>query len=147
MKIYMKVDSSALTEALKEISFWDGKARLGVENVMKKGTKDIRRDAVQRAAVKSGKLKKSLKTRFKASRCQGEVYTKLPYAHVLEYGSKAHEIKPKKKKALRFYKNGELLFAQKVKLPKFAGKPYLKPAYDFIAPDIVKNIKKVVKKP
>lgn len=147
VKIYMKVDSSDMTNALKEIGAWDGKARLGVENAMKKGTKDIRRDAAQRAAVRSGKLKKSLKTRFRITKCEGQVYTKLPYAHIVEYGAKAHNIKPKEKKALRFYKDGEPRFARKARIPKFTAKPYLRPAYDYISPDIVKNIKKAVRKP
>lgn len=147
MKIYMKVDSSAISNALKEIHAWDGKARLRVEDAVKRGTKNVRRDAAQRAAVRSGKLKRSLKTRFRASKCTGEVYTRLPYAHIVEYGAKAHEVKPKRKKALRFYKNGKAIFAKRVKLPKFIARPYLKPAYDYISPDIVKNIKKAVRKP
>lgn len=147
MKIYMKVDSSAISNALKEISVWDGKARLRVEDAVKRGTKNVRRDAAQRAAVRSGALKKSLKTRFRATKCTGEVYTRLPYAHIVEYGAKAHEIRPKTKKVLRFYKDGEAVFARRVKLPKFIAKPYLKPAYDYISPDIVKDIKKAVRKP
>ena len=147
MKIYMKVDSSALTGALKQIGAWDGKTRLAVENVMKNGTKDIRRDASQRAAVRSGALKKSLKTRFKAAKCQGEVYTRLPYAHIVEYGAKAHTVLPKNKQAIRFFSGGKPVFAKSAKIPKYMAKPYLKPAYDYRAPDIVKNIGRVVRKP
>lgn len=147
MKIHMKVDSTDMTNALKQINAWDGKARLAVENVLKKGTKDIRRDAASRAASKSGALKKSLKTRFKAAKCQGEVYTKLPYAHIVEYGAKEHVMVPKNKKAIRFFVGSEPVFAKKVKIPKYTAKPYLKPAYDYHAPDIVKNIGRVVRKP
>lgn len=147
MKIYMKVDSSAMTNVLKEINAWDGKTRLGVEAVMKKGTKDIRRQAAQRAPVRSGKLKKSLKTRFRMAKCEGQVYTKLPYAHIVEYGAKAHSIKPKEKKTLRFYQSGDFHFARQVKVPKYTAKPYLRSAYDYISPDIVKNIKRVVRRP
>lgn len=146
MKIYMKVDASAMTDALKQISAWDGKTRLKVEDVMKRGTKRIQREAKERAAVRSGTLKKSIKSRFRATRCEGEVYTKLPYAHIVEYGAKAHEIKAKNKKALRFYKDNKPVFAKRAKIPKFIARPYLKPAYDYVSPDIVKNIKKAVKK-
>ena len=65
----------------------------------------------------------------------------------MEYGAKAHEIKAKNKKALRFYKDGKPVFAKRAKIPKFIARPYLKPAYDYVSPDIVKNIKKAVKKP
>lgn len=147
MKIHMKVDSADMTNALKHINAWDGKARLAVEDVLKKGTKDIRRDAASRVAIRSGALKKSLKTRFKASKCQGEIYTKLPYAHIVEYGAKEHVMVPKNKKALRFIAGNETVFAKKVKIPKYTAKPYLKPAYDYHAPDIVKNIRRVVRKP
>ncbi len=146
MKIYMKVDSAELGEALKSIKAWDGRTRLEVENVMKRGTKDVRREAVQRVAKRSGKLKKSLKTRFRASKCEGQVYTKVPYAHILEYGAKGHEIKARNKKALHFMQNGEHVFAQKVKVPRFLARPYLKPAYDYVVPDIIMKIRKAVRK-
>ena len=60
VKIYMKVDASAMTDALKQISAWDGKTRLKVEDVMKRGTKRIQREAKERAAVRSGTLKNPL---------------------------------------------------------------------------------------
>lgn len=147
MKIYMKVDSSAMTDAMKHINAWDGKTRLRVEGAIKQGTKAIRREAAQRVAVHSGKLKKSIKTRFHAITCEGQVYTKMSYAHILEYGAKAHIVKAKTRKALRFYKNEEPIFVKQVKIPKFVAKPYLKPAYDYVSPDIVSHIKKAVRKP
>lgn len=147
MKIYMKVDSAELSDAIKSIKAWDGRTRLDVENVMKQGTKDVRREAAQRVAKRSGKVKKSLKTRFRAAKCEGQVYTKVPYAHILEYGAKGHEIKAKNKKVLHFVRNGEDVFTKKVKVPKFLARPYLKPAYDYVVPDIVRKIRMVVQKP
>lgn len=146
LKIHMKVDRAQLTDVLKNISVWDGKTRLLVEGEIKKGTKDIKRYASQRVNKSSSKLKKSLKTRFKMAKCEGHVFTKIPYAHIVEYGAKSHEIKAKNKKSLRFIKGNREIFAKKVNVPKYVARPYLKPAYDYISPNIVKNMKRIVKR-
>lgn len=58
MKFYAKVTSNDLTKALSDISAWDGKTRLAIENVLQDSTKNIARGAKQKAAQRSGKLKK-----------------------------------------------------------------------------------------
>ena len=48
------VSDSELTKCLKQISLYDGKARLGVESAIKEGTKRVRKAARRRVAVRSG---------------------------------------------------------------------------------------------
>ena len=48
MKFYAKVTSNDLTKALNGISAWDGKTRLGIENALQDGTKNIARGARQK---------------------------------------------------------------------------------------------------
>ena len=146
MEFIVKVENKDLAKALNSISAWDGKARLRVEDALKKGTRAIRSQAYQRAAKKSGALKKSIKCGFSTTKLEGRVYTNLPYAHQVEYGTRQYKIAPKKKKALKFSVDGTNVFAKKVIRPKREGKPFMKPAYDYVAPDIIKNVRRAVTK-
>lgn len=93
----VKVTSGELGKTLREISAWDGKSRLKVETVLRKGTTEIAREARQRAPKRTGTLRKSIKQRFSAMRLEGQVFSELPYAHLVEFGSRAHTVRQKKK--------------------------------------------------
>lgn len=41
---------------------------------------------------------------------EGQVYSNVPYAHLVEFGSRAHTVKPQKKKALRFFRGRSCLY-------------------------------------
>lgn len=144
---------SQVSTAINQLSAYDGKARLKVEEIIRKSTLAIRRGASQRAARRSGELKRSIKTRFSRTNLQGQVYTQLRYAHLIELGTKAHTIKPKTKntakpkKAMRFTDGAKTVFAKRAYVKGITAKPFLRPAYDYIAPDIVKQITKAVSKP
>jgi hypothetical protein len=58
----VKVPEGELSKAIRQISAWDGKTSLRVEAVLKNGTNAVAREARQRVPVRSGKLKKSIKT-------------------------------------------------------------------------------------
>jgi len=98
----VKVTSGELGKTLREISAWDGKSRLKVETVLRKGTTEIAREARQRAPKRTGTLRKSIKQRFSAMRLEGQVFSELPYAHLVEFGSRAHTVRPKKKRLCIF---------------------------------------------
>ena len=100
MKFLAKVTSSDLTKAMSSISAWDGKTRLAIENALQDSTKNIARGAKQKVAQRSGKLKKSIKTGFDRRKPEGLVKAKTPYAHIVEFGAKAHIVRAKNKKAL-----------------------------------------------
>ena len=98
----VKVPEGELSKAIGQISAWDGKSRLRVEGALRRGTSGVAREARQRVPVRTGKLKKSIKTRFSAVKLEGQVYSNVPYAHLVEFGSRAHTVKPQKKKARDF---------------------------------------------
>ena len=93
MKFLAKVTSSDLNKAMSSISAWDGKTRLAIENALQDSTKNIARGAKQKVAQRSGKLKKSIKTGFDRRKPEGLVKAKTPYAHIVEFGAKAHIVR------------------------------------------------------
>lgn len=145
MKFYAKVTSNDLTKALSDISAWDGRTRLAVENVLQDSTKNIARSAKQKAAVRSGKLKKSIKTGFDRRKPEGLIKAKTPYAHIVEFGAKAHIVKAKNKKALTIFAGGEELLRKYAKIPARKGRPFIKPAFEQEEPKLISNMKKVLK--
>lgn len=64
-----------------------------------------------------------LKTRVK-----GEVLNDAKYAEAVHDGTSSHTIKAKKKKALRFTINGEIVFARSVRHPGTKARPWLREA-------------------
>lgn len=142
----VKVSEGELSKAIRQISAWDGKNRLRVEGALKRGTSGVAREARQRVPVRTGKLKKSIKTRFSAVKLEGQVYSNVPYAHLVEFGSRAHTVKPQKKKALRFFRDGPV-FTKRARIPAQSGKPFFKPAYDYVEPQLIREVKKAVQEP
>ncbi len=104
-----KVTSSDLTKAMSNISAGDGETRLAIENALQDSTKNIARGAKQKVAQRSGKLKKSIKTGFDRRKPEGLVKAKTPYAHIVQFGAKAHIVRAKNKKALSISAGGDLL--------------------------------------
>ena len=93
----VKVPEGELSKAIRQISAWDGKTRLRVEAALKRGTNAVYREARQRVPIRSGKLKKSIRQRFSTVKLEGQVFSNQPYAHLVEFGSRAHTVKPRKK--------------------------------------------------
>lgn len=85
-----------LTKCLKQIKAFDGKTRLGVEKALRNGTKRVRTGAARRVAVRSGTLKRSLRSGFSRAKLEGVIRAKQPYAHLVEYGAQGFFTKPKK---------------------------------------------------
>lgn len=146
MKFYAKVTSNDLTKALNGISAWDGKTRLGIENALQDGTKNIARGARQKVSQRTGKLKKSIKSGFDRRKQEGTVRAKTPYAHIVEFGAKAHVVRPKNKKALTVAAEGEVIFRKSAKIPARKGRPFIEPSFEAEEPKIVSSMKKVLNK-
>lgn len=146
MKFLAKVTSSDLTKAMSSISAWDGETRLAIENALQDSTKNIARGAKQKVAQCSGKLKKSIKTGFDRRKPEGLVKAKTPYAHIVEFGAKAHIVRAKNKKALSISAGGDLLLRKSAKIPARKGRPFIKPAFDAEEPKLISNMKKVLNK-
>ena len=104
----------------------------------------VAEDAKLRAPDKTGELKQSIGTRvagkFAADTLTGVVSAGAPHALPVEDGTRPHVIRPKHRRALRFPViggPGGFAFAKKVDHPGTAPKPFLEPALDSKADEIV----------
>ena len=144
---YVKTDNASLSKAIRSISAFDGKARLGVENAVRKGTKAIGRTARQKAPVRTGGLRKSIRTSFKSRAISGEVKAYAPHAHLVEFGAKGgYVVKPKNKKALTVMGYGIQRFSAKAVIPPRRAHPFMKPAYDAHDGEIITDVEKAIQK-
>jgi HK97 gp10 family phage protein len=98
---------------------------------LRAGASEFRKDARQRVPVDDGDLKRSIRVTARTKR--GTVYAAVkaggrlaPHAHLVEFGTKAHKIKPKKQKALAF--GGTV--AREVDHPGARPQPFMRPTFD-----------------
>ena len=138
------VSDSELTKCLKQISLYDGKARLGVESAIKEGTKRVRKAARRRVAVRSGTLKRSLVYSFSTRTMEGMVRAKQPYAHLVEFGAQPVIAKPKKRKAMKMSVKGKTQYTNIARIPERKAKPFLVPSFEEEMPVIIADVKKVL---
>lgn len=142
----VSVSRAEMSNLMKSISAWDGKKRLAVEEALKSGTKEIQRQAKERTPYRTGKLKRSVKQKYTVGKMQGMVYSNLKYAHLVEFGFKAHTVSPKNKKSMKVTQVGGDYFTKKAELPKQSARPFLKPAYEYEEQHIINSIKKALNK-
>ena len=78
MEFRVAASNEELSKCIKQISAWDGKTRLAVEDALRKGTKAVQRQAIQRVAVRTKRLKKSIKQGFSTTKLEGRVSVTFP---------------------------------------------------------------------
>lgn len=144
-RFVVKVESVNVQEALDKIGAYDGRMRLKVENAVHDSTQNISRGAKSRVARKSGKTKASITPRFDRNKVTGEVYTKRPTAHLLEFGVKPAKEEPREAKALTIDQWGNRWYAARANIPGRAARPFMKPAYEDERPRLIKKISEAVK--
>lgn len=113
-----------LQNVLQNIEKYNTKQAVKVEEAVKSSTKVIGAGAKQRVPVRTGNLKKSIRSSFDIRKIQGTVKAKAPHAHLVEFGAKAHPAK---------------------NIPKRTEKPYLRPAFENEKPALIKAITEAVK--
>ena len=117
----VKVDDRELVAALLRLEKV-AKKRIATK-VIRRASAPIRADAKRRVPVRTGDLKRSIRTytKFRRYSISGAVESRLPYAHLVELGTKPHyqtrKLKHEKKK-------------RAVKHPGAKPKPFLRPAFD-----------------
>lgn len=148
-----------LGKAIDQISAYDGKTALRVENAIQSGAKNIASGAKRRVPVKSGGLKKSIVSRFGRNKygrgvIEAEVAARKPHAHLVEFGARATVVKPKTKKALRIIDKGMFegtggqfgaSFAERATIPRRAAHPYMRPAFENEKPALIRAVQEAVK--
>lgn len=76
----------------------------------------------------TGALRKSITERV--GDLEGDVSANAKHARFVECGTDPHEIKPKRKQALRFIQNGRVVFATRVMHPGTKARPFMGTAAD-----------------
>lgn len=145
-KFVVNVRNSDLAQCLKQLSAFDGKSRLGVEQAMANAVRRIKSGAVRRVAVASGKLKKSIRSSFSKPKLLGIVRARAPHAHLVEFGAKGATVKPKRKKALRLAVADGYKFMRKAKIPERKSRPFIMPAYEAEKGKLIADVKAVIRK-
>lgn len=104
-----------------------------LEPIFQAGAEIFAEEAANKARRASNTLADAMMQKTtKRTKTQIEVHIgpdrkKAWFAHFLEFGTKAHQIRRKSRKALRL-ENGK--FAAKVRHPGMAARPFMRPAFD-----------------
>lgn len=115
-----------LQGVLQNIERYNTRQAVKVEQAVSTSTKNIAKGARQRVPIRTGDLKKSVRSNFDIRKIQGTVRAKEFYAHMIEFGTKPHNIG-----------NGHH--------PGTTARPFLRPAYEDEKPNLIKNVKDAVK--
>ena len=128
VKVTVRYDASSINKAISDLKGYELRKIKRVNTVINLGLRSIARKARSKAPVgMTGKLKKSIKVRMFNGQSKGYVAARAPHSHLVEFGTKAVVIKPKKKKVLRIVDGnlGLLRFVSgEVHIPKRKANPY-----------------------
>lgn len=117
MPVAFQVDKAAATAAGKAI------ARRRVTEV----TRRVLNRAIVLTPVDTGNLRAQNRSRIRetATAVTGEVFNNTAYGPPVHEGSRAHTIRPRRRKVLRFVVGGQVVFARSVRIPARRGRPWL----------------------
>lgn len=157
----ISIEVEGLDEALRRLKVYDTASTEKISNAIKQGGQNIGKEARSRVPRKTGKLRKSIRTRFDSVAITSTIRTNVPYAHLVEFGAAAATVRPRSrprkggqpKQALKIDSRGFRRFVHKsnnpakgvVHIPARPARPYMTPAFQSEKPKIESNIKKVLK--
>ena len=137
----IKIDSSALNKFSVEVGKLSDEIKDDVRKVVKNSAFNIERNAKSSVSVKTGHLKRSIST--KMGDMEATIHTSnLKYAPAVEFGTRAHIIRAKNKKAL--YWKGAKHPVKKVNHPGSRAKPFLIPAFEKEKDQFLEKLKEVI---
>ncbi len=119
-----------------------------IKNSIKEVSNELLNDIRSKAPVRSGALRSSFNLNFKEDLNSVKItLSSLPYALMVDQGTKAYTITPNSVKTLRFTINGKEIFAKSVTHPGIRGRSYIQP-YNTLArfnSIISKNIEEAIR--
>jgi HK97 gp10 family phage protein len=119
-------DVSRLADALKQASQESG---VTTQQVLVQSANHILAEMEARVPVKTGRLRTSLSIRVDTDKVT--IGPDTPYAGYVEFGTKPHQIRPKKPGGvLMFTMGGQKVFARSVQHPGTRAQPYVRPAFE-----------------
>ena len=141
----IKIDTSDFDRFSVEVASLSNKSEDRVKEVVKNSAFNIESKAKKNInsnkSVKTGHLIRSISTDVKG--LEATVHTSnLKYAPMVEFGTKAHIIRPKNKKAL-YWKSASRPVKQ-VSHPGSKAKPYLIPAFEDEKDKFINNLKEAI---
>ena len=141
----IKINTSDLNRFSVEVASLSNKSEDRVKEVLKNSAFNIESKAKKNInsnkSVKTGHLIRSISTDVKG--LEATIHTSnLKYAPMVEFGTKAHIIRPKNKKAL--YWKGANRPVKQVKHPGSKAKPYLIPAFEDEKDKFINDLKEVI---
>lgn len=118
-----------------------------MRGALRAGAKVIAEEAKQNVSVKSGDLRDSIRVGTKAKRGQVTATVKAGnkkayYTRFIEFGTAAHEIKPKDAKSLFFAG----MFGDLIAHPGNRAKPFMRPALDSKSNEAIEEVGKMISK-
>ena len=122
-------DISRLAEALRETS---KESAFTTHQVLIQSANHILAEMEARVPVDTGKLRGSLRIVVSTDRVEiGPNENIAPYAGYVEFGTKPHEIRPRRAGGVLVFKmNGTTVYAKKVHHPGTQPQPYVLPAFE-----------------
>ncbi|DBA34686.1 TPA_asm: tail completion or Neck1 protein [Caudoviricetes sp. vir519] len=140
----LRVDISGLDELRKTLRKADELIAEGFENCLYYLLQEGNRRLTEGAHVISGNLIRTGDIRTIMD-TQGEVFYTAPYASYVHDGTKQHEIRAVRKKALRFKMQNVVVFARKVQHPGTLPVKFLYECRDW--DEMIEKVKKVLLNP
>lgn len=110
----------------------------------------VESNAKRRAPVSNkrggGNLRSGIGHEIDADGLGAEIRSTAAYSAYVEYNTRAHIIRPKTAKALKFEKGGETIFAKVVRHPGTTEQPFMRPALREERPHFVKDLAGAVRR-
>lgn len=141
MKISISEDFKSLAASVGKYS---EETHLGAQRAVMKSTMAVEAKAKQLAAVKSGRLRSGIHGRVLQNGLRGTVTSYAAHSAYVEYKTRAHIIRPKKAKMLKFKVNGKTVFARLVRHPGTKEQPFMRPALQQEEPLFAKELKNIL---
>ena len=142
----IKIDASELNKFSVELVKLSNESEDNVKKVVKNSAFSIEANAksnlTKNKSVATGHLRRGISTDIKG--LEATIHTSnIKYAPMVEYGTRAHVIKPKNKKVL--YWKGAAHPVKQVNHPGSKAKPYLIPAFNQEKDQFLEKLKEVIK--
>ena len=129
----MKIQVKGIQELQKKLNSQEIKRLIskGVVRAAERYTQEIDKyiDAGKSFTPRTGFLQNSIGWRL-LGKYQAKVFANAKYASFIEYGTHAHKIKPKRRKALRWEEEGQYFFAKSVWHPGSKEYPFFYADFD-----------------
>ena len=141
----IRVNVSELNSFSVDVGRMSNEIEEDVKNIVKNSAFNIQKNAMsnltKNKSVDTGHLRRGISTDIKG--LEATIHTSnIKYAPMVEFGTKAHIIRPKNKKAL--YWKGAKHPVKSVRHPGGKAKPYLIPAFEKEKDQFLEKLKEVI---